>query len=251
MLRVASDKAVQASQMVSGMADIYTSFSHHRDDTDQQDPLPYLTLHDFEAFGTGVREVSRASLVFYTPYLSNLRFLEQWNEHTSQHNDWIQIGRDFHKSSHANSNLAAFRDLISPNVYVYDDSNRPTKATEAPFCPVWQMSPPPADAAAIQLDLFHTLPVFAGLLDHVRTTNMITLSAPIEELSQYEYLPLPMDDGIDRYTPSSLLMQPIASSLDPTRAHFVAAVSAVMPWTVYFENVSSSCSCCCCQSRLF
>lgn len=223
--------------MVAGMADIYTSFSQHRHDSERNDPLPYLTLHDFEAFGTSIRQVSSASLVVYTPYLSNTRFLEQWHEHTSQHNDWLQIGQNFHHAATDKSALRASPALMSPSVYVYDDYDNPVMATEAPFCPVWQMSPPPANAAAVQLDLYHTLPAFAALLEHVRTTNTIALSAPIKELSEYEYLPLPVNTDIS--IPSSLLMQPIASSLDPARAQFVAAVSAVMPWTVYFENVSS------------
>ena len=208
------------------MAQIYTSFSNASDQT-----LPFVTLADFEAFGQGVRRGSSASLVFYTPYLETEDARGEWVNHARAHSNWIEQGHAFYPES----NYDASDKLMTPQIWkfshFYGQEPIPQLDLEGPpYAPLWQMSPPPPDASRVNLNLFRQSSDFGDLLQSVRKSGLVTLSPPSLPVVEMLGSALPQADVM---APSSILLEPVFNVV----ADFVGAVSAVVPWTVYFDNV--------------
>ena len=222
--------------MTAGMAQIYTSFSH-----DREEALPFVTLADFEAFGQGVRRGSSASLVFYTPYLETEDARKDWVNHSQEHSRWIEQGHAFY----ANSNYSSpDHQLMTPQIWKFSHyfGQEPTPEMDLegpPYAPLWQMSPPPPDASRINLNLMRQSGDFEALMQSVRSSGLVTLSPP--SLPVVELLGSALPPDVATTTPSSILLGPVFNAVV---ANFVGAISVVVPWSVYFANVGVPSVCC-------
>lgn len=221
----ASQKAQNVVEMSSTVASFFSSFASEMTTA----TLPFLTLKDLEAFAKPVRAASSVELFFYTPYLSNEIYREQWESHAVTNQDWVPRAHEFYPEYRYNSSLDF--DPISDTIWT--DSQEEAIPFSPPYAPLWQMSPPPPDTTMLNFDM-HSRTEFAKLVDYVGATGLATLSAP---------LPLKMwlrsSLSVNASFPLSLLTLPVFSSLEKQRSYFTAAVSAALSWETFFTDVSS------------
>jgi hypothetical protein len=228
VVKAATTKSRGMTEVAASLGAIYTSFA-----TESNNVLPFLTLKDFEAFGKSIVEISQATLVTYTPYLANEAYRREWEDHAAMHADWVSRGHASHTPTNATQELFA---PITPVIWHLDDNSTTTAPTKvedtlgAPYMPLWQMSPPPNETTLLQLNLYR-FEEFSKLVDSVRTQSHTTLSPPFPV---NEWLGSSEESELG---PQAILMHPVYSGFEASRAFFAATVWAVLPFKFMFTDV--------------
>jgi hypothetical protein len=226
--------------------------------------LPFATFAAFEVFGEGTREVSKASVIAFTPLLKTEAELFAWNAYSAGHSAWIAQGRAFESTlgdiqnatdqtkqtrswSVTNEEEQGFHNEsehgkhggFTEYVYHFDSTGRAVaQAGDGPFTPLWQMSPVLADLTMVNFNLASN-PVFAELLEYASLTGLPILSAPINPQDFFGA------SASENGTPHSILVQPIYNGFAHEKEHeIVGTVTALLSWEDFFEDVSGKCVCC-------
>ena len=234
--------------------------------------LPFATIGDFEAFGAGTRDISKASVIAFTPLLKTEDDLVAWNAYSANHSDWIVHGREFnHDSLHAGIHDVIDQEVedhqghnrdrvlleeemdhkdenenhededhdenesdeISEYVYSFDSTGRKVPEDgSGPFAPIWQMTPVPDDTSIVNFNL-ESDKMFRDLLNHTLTTDNPILSEPVR----------PQDFFGTAFggseSPFSILLQPVFDAFEHEKIPvIIGAVVALLPWKDFFDDVS-------------
>lgn len=205
------------------MSRVYTSFAAEKGAV-----IPFQTMVASEALAESLREVVDANLVASTPYLPNEAFRLGWEEYAVDNQEWIYVGQSIRNPTLSPSDIPPIPNRIwrhsnETNNVVLTDTLGP------PYVPLWWMSPPPNDTSRIQLNLYRYAE-FAEMVEHVRNTERVVMSAPVRVR---EWLDIPLNDT----GPESVIMKPLFSSLQPTRAYFSGVLWIVIPFSSLFAKV--------------
>ena len=219
--------------------------------------LPFVTFADFEAFGEGTREVSKASVIAYTPLLTTEAELLAWNVYSVNNSQWIAQGRAFEptlgsilnatdnkkqtRSWSAGNTEHSLKTGITEYVYHIDSTGRAiSEAGEGPFTPLWQMSPVLTDLRMVNFNLA-SKPLYAGLVEYASITGLPILSEPVNPEEFFGTWANENENG----SPHSILVQPVYNGFAHEKEQeVVGTVTALLSWENFFEDVSESLSIC-------
>jgi CHASE domain len=187
--------------------------------------MPIVTIDGFEPLAAGFRNVSKTSVIQYNPLLRSASELEKWNAYAPNHSSWITQGR--RDVDYGNLEVS---DMFIPYV-AGPDSNGTLKkqAGDGPFCPIWQISPVPANVQLINYDSY-AFPATRVSFEHIVATQKASLSPPVPEIRTYY--------NIEAKGPVSLLTQPVFNEVDHGQAREVVGfLTGYLAWQRIFENV--------------
>jgi hypothetical protein len=246
---------------IKTLSNLFPSAAHQADRA-----LPYVTVEDFEPFGIGTRQVSKASIIAYSPVLRTEQELHAWSTYSSNHTFWIAEGREAAESATmaAPGHEAAIKSTVPGEPDEHDDHAHRAMESEhemhpshpdlfgrvykvdqtgsavfesgngTEIAPLWQASPVPSDTKIVNFNLASN-PIFAEVLKNVIDTKREVLSKLVQAEALFGEAAAANAD----VSPSSLLMQPIVDLEAPGDDHPVlGVVSALIPWKALFDNVS-------------
>jgi CHASE domain len=187
--------------------------------------MPIVTLDGFEQLAAGFRNVSKTSVIQYNPLLRSASELEKWNAYAPNHSSWIPQGR--RNVDYSNLEVS---DRYIPYVAAPDSNGTIKKqAGDGPFCPIWQISPVPANVQLINYDSYSFPPTRVSF-EHIVATQKASLSPPVPEIRTYY--------NIEAKGPVSLLTQPVFNEVDNGQAREVVGfLTGYLAWQRIFENV--------------
>lgn len=118
------------------LAAVYPSQARKSNET-----MPYVTIDDFDAIASRVRQISKASYVFFKAILSGMDEVDRWNDYTAGNKHWIAEGRPF--ATYENDEVIS--DVFPLYVFWPEADNKvPVNSSGKTYCPLWQFSPVPA-----------------------------------------------------------------------------------------------------------
>ena len=259
---MATKNAANAYVSLQTLSVLFPSEAHKSNET-----LPFVTIQDFEAFGEGIREVSKATLIAFTPLLQTQNAMKAWNAYSANNTDWIAQGRAFnpllsaihdavddsarlrvvsfptnktkveegqkHHSTSTNSN--ADRRLLDDTInFVYTTESTgkvEPEGGDGPFTPIWQMTPVPRDTKIINYNLAANR-VYAELFLYADTTGQPILSEPLDSQEFF------VSTASDKESPASVLVYPVFDEFEHVAEHkTVGFISGLFHWEQFFEDV--------------
>jgi CHASE domain len=246
---MATKNAANIFISIQTLSALYPSNAHQSGDM-----LPFVTIDDFEASGEGTRDISKATLVAFTPLLKTESDLVTWNAYSANHSDWIARGREFQRDSMFESIHAALDDKAEENghvrilsqemekeqlseeitkyVYRIDSTGKPVPEDgSGHFAPIWQMSPVPPNPSMVNFNLASNKD-FEKLLDFASITGEPILSGPVHAEDFFG----PTVSGNGR--PVSILLQPVFDDFEHAQDRaIVGTLVAMLHWEEFFNGV--------------
>jgi CHASE domain len=189
--------------------------------------LPFLTIDGFEEIAAGFRNVSKASLVHYSPLLRTEAELHQWNNYSVSHAHWISEGR--RNQNYGEANVS---DQFVPFVFAFQGTTILPISGAAPYIPAWQMSPVPPKVQLVNFD-GSKYPVTNASMAYALESGGPSLTEPIPELRNFFEVPV---EG-----PISLLHEPVYSETQGESGRVVVGfLTGLLAWKTFFDNVLPS-----------
>jgi hypothetical protein len=270
VLHISKKNAAHIVLGIQTMASLFPAIAHENGQI-----LPFASFQDYEAFGSGTRQITRATLIAYTPFLSSDLQLAMWSAFMVNHTDWIPHGRDFsllneHVSVHpiaadepnkngnqTNANGGPVDDnnqdsgpdqsgdkLYGGVFYVDENGSVAAESGNGPFAPVWMTSPVPTDTeSVINLNLAR-YPTFRSMMTYVQTTSHATLSEPLPVQQMFgNSNNIGTACNETRTIPHSILLQPVYSAFEKDtnadgKRTVIGGLAAVVAWDAFFDEVS-------------
>lgn len=225
---MASNNANTVFRSIEAMAIFYPISAKKSDEI-----LPFVTIDGFGELSQNIRDISKASAVFYQPVLKTESDLVAWNAYSAKNSGWIAAERQYE----ALTNEPDKPDIFVPFVFHKDNTTGvPEAVSEAgnipfvPLLPIWQISPlPPPGFSFTNLNTASDS-IAHDALRHMLLTDEPILTQPITFAAAF---------GIAVEGPVSLLYQPVFDDIHQNNASdLVATLVALLEWNHFFDNVS-------------
>jgi hypothetical protein len=229
------------------MVDLFPTIAREAGET-----LPFVTMDNFESFGSDIRVVSKAPVIAFTPLLKTKADLVSWNAYSLNHTDWVARGRDFipegegnavakkpideHAEEHGDDQPEEIEltDEITKYVYVIDSTGQPVPEDgSGPFTPIWQTTPVPSSTSMINFNMASNL-MFRSLLNYSLATGQPILSEPTN-LADVFGNALSDIDG----SHLSIFLHPVFDGFEhEEEREIVGSLVTVLPWLEFFDDAS-------------
>jgi len=186
--------------------------------------FPNFTLPDFEQFASGTRDLTRASLLVYSPLVEDAD-RPGWEAYSVANQNWIDTSLSF--ASKPNSTQ-----LITDFIYRREGVTNVAETNLPKYSPVWQMSPPPEDVSIINYNLLNN-PAFQRLVDYTNTKRKAALS----EVLNPEGLFGSASAENELEEPQSIMVLAVHEQPNYPQSRIVGHLVAVLPWGAFFYDV--------------
>jgi hypothetical protein len=198
------------------------------DSTPEDSPL--VTLPNFEVFAQAARTATGAPIMAYTPFVWDDDARSKWQSYSEREQGWLKYAAAFDPALDATT-----LEPIKTNLWLRNGNGvAMTDPGPDPYAPVWQVSPP--DPGIVNFNLASDISVEAWMGAQVNGTSFSFLSEPIFATA---LLGVNSEQVQDNPVPTSLAILPVAASLLEPPQDVTGALVAVIPWTTFFENVST------------
>jgi hypothetical protein len=200
------------------------------DSTPEDSPL--VTVLNFEVFAQVARTATGAPVMAYTPFVWDDDARSKWLSYSERMQGWLEYAAAFDPALDART-----LEPIKTNLWLRNGNGNGVAMTDpgpGPYAPVWQVSPP--DPAIVNFNLASDISVEAWMGAQVNGTSFSFLSEPIFATA---LLGVSSEQVQDNPVPTSLAILPVAAGLLEPPQDVTGALVAVIPWTTFFENVST------------
>ncbi|CAB9511970.1 Receptor-type guanylate cyclase gcy [Seminavis robusta] len=217
---------------------------------------PFVTIPFFEVYGRNIRSAPTSDMVISAPLVSEEE-RAAWEDYTTKNHGWILEGNNISATPDLqtihddqlkgrSSSADTHNGTIIPYIHIglTDEGVQPVPAGQGPYCPVWQVSPPPADNAHIvNLDLF-SYPEVANLYSRVAITeiSMDEVHPVISTILNLGDQGAPLDKDLltsetNHHRPRSVMMAPVTDRiLNHNQPRPVGLVAISFIWDAVFTD---------------
>jgi hypothetical protein len=229
---MAKKNAANVFVSIETLATLFPFYAQQTNET-----LPFVTIRDYETMTKGIRNISRATTVAYTPLLHNQADVTAWNRYCTSRTDWILNGRQYLDENDEKLYLykgEPEKDSSTSIVpYVYDWNyalKRPEPVVvdydNGPFAPMWQMTPVPPVLTMINSNMGR---FFACEMQQAARTGRPVLTKATDA---QKYYIIPAQGAV------SILVQPIFNGfVNDANRTVVAYLYVMLAWKYFFDNI--------------
>jgi hypothetical protein len=197
--------------------------------------FPFYVMPTFEVLGASVREQSEAEVIAFCPVVETATQLPAWVDFSVAEQGWLESSVETVTSGGDSSEYQVTN--ITPVVYDSTVNGTGASSGSGPFLPLWQLSPPPFQPNAINLNMlsFDWFQQGFDRLTRTKEPHFTRILSPKDIGSMFSLLEVGSPDGR-----RSVHMVPVLEDRFDANSRMVGVIASYMSWDRYVADILPS-----------